>query len=443
MKTFHISVENLGPIRFAEFDASHFNVLCGKNNSGKSFLLHTIYCLLSYWRYLIPFTANKEHLDAMLATGKTTVDIWPYIETLNGRIAASMNDFVSQLPGLLCKNPAGFLGAGVGCEVDMTYADRIFRGFRYDWNYDISANAMFHIQKNTGDTVVQVELVNKTGVSLNEDVVLKTFQYVLSLMSHAVLPMPLLLTAERAGSIMFGEDVLASNFRSQQESLAGSQQPPHRYPYPLIQEIQYLQNIKRGLYEARGNLTNTQCQAIYSNFVDRVSGGEFTAENGVLYYRQGQSLPLNVEECSTSVKSLAGIDYFVKSVMHGSSLLMIDEPELNLHPERQRSLTRLLARVVTLGGAGVAISTHSDYITREINTLLALGALRPRSDALCAKYGYVSDELLSSDFVACGIVDHGHVNQVDVSGGRGLCIPGFDATNDAINQVQDAIFELG
>lgn len=44
MRTFDITIKNLGPIRSAVFSASHFNILCGKNNSGKSMCIHAISC---------------------------------------------------------------------------------------------------------------------------------------------------------------------------------------------------------------------------------------------------------------------------------------------------------------------------------------------------------------------------------------------------------------
>jgi predicted ATPase len=44
---------------------------------------------------------------------------------------------------------------------------------------------------------------------------------------------------------------------------------------------------------------------------------------------------------------------------------MVDEPELNLHPENQRRVARLFARLINLG-IKVFITTHSDYIVKEL-----------------------------------------------------------------------------
>ena len=55
---------------------------------------------------------------------------------------------------------------------------------------------------------------------------------------------------------------------------------------------------------------------------------------------------------------------------------MIDEPELNLHPDNQRRIARLLARLVNLG-IKVFITTHSSYIIKELNTLIMLNRDEP------------------------------------------------------------------
>ena len=55
---------------------------------------------------------------------------------------------------------------------------------------------------------------------------------------------------------------------------------------------------------------------------------------------------------------------------------MADEPELNLHPANQRRIARLFARLVNLG-VKVFITTHSDYIVKELNTLIMLNHDKP------------------------------------------------------------------
>ena len=80
---------------------------------------------------------------------------------------------------------------------------------------------------------------------------------------------------------------------------------------------------------------------------------------------------MTMDESSSAVRSLLDIGFYLRHVANPGDLLMVDEPELNLHPENQRLIARLFARIVNLG-IKVFITTHSDYIIKELNTLIML-----------------------------------------------------------------------
>ena len=77
---------------------------------------------------------------------------------------------------------------------------------------------------------------------------------------------------------------------------------------------------------------------------------------------------------------------------------MVDEPELNLHPANQRRIARLFARLVNLG-VKVFITTHSDYIVKELNTLIMLNHDKPHLKRIAEENGYQQSELIRSDQV--------------------------------------------
>jgi predicted ATP-dependent endonuclease of OLD family len=76
--------------------------------------------------------------------------------------------------------------------------------------------------------------------------------------------------------------------------------------------------------------------------------------------------------------------------------IIIDEPELNLHPDNQILIARFLGRLVNKGFKVIA-STHSDYIIREINTLIMLTSPNEKSAELMKKYGYSKNQLLKPE----------------------------------------------
>ena len=94
---------------------------------------------------------------------------------------------------------------------------------------------------------------------------------------------------------------------------------------------------------------------------------------------------------------------------------MIDEPELNIHPENQRKIARLLASLVN-AGLNVVISTHSDYIIREFNSLIMLNLDTDKK--LRKEHKYRDDEILQVEQVGAYLFDKQTVTPVPNHGRR-------------------------
>ena len=135
------------------------------------------------------------------------------------------------------------------------------------------------------------------------------------------------------------------------------------------------------------------------DFAD-IIGGEYTiTQDDQLYYvPKGTGLKLTMVESSSAVRSLLDLGFYLHHVAQKGDLLMVDEPELNLHPANQRRIARLFARLVNLG-VKVFITTHSDYIVKELNTLIMLNHDKPHLKRIAKENGYQQSELIRSDQV--------------------------------------------
>jgi energy-coupling factor transporter ATP-binding protein EcfA2 len=132
------------------------------------------------------------------------------------------------------------------------------------------------------------------------------------------------------------------------------------------------------------------------------------------------------------VKSLhALVNYFRRRAQH-ADLLVLDEPEMNLHPDNQIKMARLIVEWVN-AGFKVLISTHSNYILRELNNMILLSE-KPKSKqsaALRKKYGYGKEHLISKDNVGVHFFNDGKVAQIPVTD------DGFE-----IKTIEEAVFDL-
>ena len=129
---------------------------------------------------------------------------------------------------------------------------------------------------------------------------------------------------------------------------------------------------------------------------------------------------------------------------------MIDEPELNLHPQNQRRMARLFARLVNLG-VDVFVTTHSDYIVKELNTLIMLNQDKPHLRRISSKERYRPEEFLKPEQVSVYLAEPveteakgepglGHtLSRARINEEYGIEARSFDDTINEMNEIQDAI----
>lgn len=133
-------------------------------------------------------------------------------------------------------------------------------------------------------------------------------------------------------------------------------------------------------------------------------------------------------------------------------LLMVDEPELNLHPENQRRVARLFSRLVNVG-VKVFITTHSDYIIKELNTLIMLNQGGKRLSEIAEREGYRKEELLKADKVSVFIAKEELIKldslkkktycqtlvPAAIDAKMGIEASSFDKTIEEMNRIQEEI----
>lgn len=124
------------------------------------------------------------------------------------------------------------------------------------------------------------------------------------------------------------------------------------------------------------------------------------------------SLPLPIQMSSSSVKTLSGLVVYLRHIAKKGDVLIIDEPEMNLHPDNQRRLARIFARMIN-NGLRLIISTHSDYIIRELNNLIMLNALFVREHEI--ETGYSKNEAIDKDRVQALLFNYNGIMGVTAS----------------------------
>lgn len=442
---FHI--ENLRQIKRAEIEFGDLTIVCGKNNVGKSYLAYSIYSFLSSIRFNLRIKLKERDFNTILKTGSCHVNIEDY-----------WNDYELSLNNILplyAQNIARFLAIS---KIEKTYPSFVFSDFKEKlksfintgliYGYAISENSRILFDKEVGSKEL-ICTINNEGSSFpdKEKLFERSSYYFSMILNQHILPEIHCMTGERSGISLFGSYLReANNEHTRQEYFEhrkGKNGEAFSYPKPILDEIEMFLNLdiitkSNSVMTASGGK-----QLKILNAFRELAGGTYIFENGIItYVPDGSTEPIFLREVSSSVKALVGLNFYLRHQAQPGHILMIDEPELNLHPENQRKMARLLAMLVN-AGIKVFITTHSDYIIREFNTLIQLDNNESYLKKLQKKEGYITSELLDASKVKAYVAERqedgvilkaAHITQHD-----GITIDTLDEVIDKMNQIQDKI----
>ncbi|MDK8393596.1 AAA family ATPase [Streptococcus pasteurianus] len=195
------------------------------------------------------------------------------------------------------------------------------------------------------------------------------------------------------------------------------------YPKPISDYINFL-NSMRPDYESKSQ--NIKLENISNYIRDDIIHGkyEINSKDNTVTFRQKMGktrykAPLPFHVVSSSVKTLYGLDYYLDNVVKDGDFLIIDEPELSLHPENQIKLANVIAMIADCG-IKVILSTHSDLFIRSLINILLKNKIE-------------RNQLLSENDITIYNFNKGNVEAYkDV-----LKISYFDNFDDSVMQLQD------
>lgn len=88
---------------------------------------------------------------------------------------------------------------------------------------------------------------------------------------------------------------------------------------------------------------------------------------------------MRLSQASSMVSELAPLVLFIRGLIQPGDTLIIEEPEAHLHPGAQTEIAATLARLVR-AGVRVVVTTHSDWLLKEIGNLIREGVLNEKGE---------------------------------------------------------------
>jgi putative AbiEii toxin of type IV toxin-antitoxin system len=370
-----VEFKNLARVAHTRLDLKPLTIIIGPNNSHKTYIAYSVYGLLD--------KSSKYHRE--------------------DRRHYKIRHFKDG--SIRLKVGKGLVEAMWDFSWDRSYPfNRRIDEFYQDSSHAIFKGSESRLQVSLADIKEALTRMNgKQGpvsVSLQGDVLIVRqqgaartptsafFRYVLPVLQRHIFPKPYVLPAERTGLILVYRSLLAHRYKALRETQRSlfSEETIDRerlnllrgsdiaFPQPLEQFLDFLTEVELApRKETRAEPNQFQLLA------DRIELGLQEGNRTVLHpTKLSQEIRVNVRDdlsidlhnASSSIKQLASLLLYLRYGADKGDLLIIDEPEINLHPESQVKLLEVFGILVNLG-VKVLITTHSPYFMAHLNSLVS------------------------------------------------------------------------
>jgi AAA domain, putative AbiEii toxin, Type IV TA system len=419
-----LHLQHIGPLREAAIDLAHdFILLTGPNGTGKTFAAYCVYGIGAYQKDT-DLKRNSIYSTALTEQGK-----------VSGLYSDLIIDYINQLAEQIKKNLFNTFGEPKEM-IDLAKAHLSITLDENERSYIYNTVAKFgYVSFRLGDHSFKIEqgvlFINKdkhTEVdygkfSANHILasVIKTYSNLFTHQSnYHIFPI------ERV--------VLSALFQSfKPESIAQNIQ---RYSLPFRDHLAMHNDF---IYLSK----NTSEFAYLADYLEaELLKGKITmSQYGELRYKPtGDKKNYSIGASASITKSLASLVFYFRHLAKAGDRIIIDEPELNLHPDNQRIIARFLVRAMN-AGVKILISTHSDHLIRELNNLMMLGSKRDDKKAkkLMREYKYKPEDLLDYTKVGAYLFLGDTCEQLEVEE-TGFEVATIDAAISAQNEASDMIY---
>lgn len=456
-----ISFKNLGAIKQADLTLGDLTIICGKNNTGKTYVAYATYGFMDFWHNDLSVDIPAKFVTEVMDKGSISVPIEQFAKHADKIVKKASSEFSFHVDTVFAGKESLFDGADISVEID---SSKNYIANDVSFSAGSANKTLLQVESKSGEQDLTISLlVDKSS----EDLPPRSF--IESMMSAAIrelvfkgkVPRPFIASAERTGAAIFQKELDFT--RSRILDLLGEKESQlsifrllggfkAEYPVPVKKNIDFI----RGL----SNITNRESYfvkkhpEVLEHFKDIIGGEYKVSKEGEIQYipTKSKKIKLSLIESSSAVRSLLDIGFYLRHQAQEGDVIIVDEPELNLHPENQRKVARLFAMLVN-HGIKVFITTHSDFIIKELNTLILLNKKCERLKALAAREGYSESEFLdhqslkvymsAEDLVKIEGRDRrvkcNTLIPAKIDAETGISLESFDSTIEDMNRIQDDI----
>jgi predicted ATPase len=366
-------VENLGSIKRADIELRDLTIFIGENNTNKTWTAYLIYALVKDY-YIDEILDTLNYLKEILVGNKKSYE--EILKNLNhDTLANFLNEKIlpAYINNLKTKLP------------DFLYVKT-----------KTLENLKIDIKFTEEEIKTLLNIIKNRDLAKYKDKI-KFFRDVFNEFKKVVIGNPINIPAERNLLVLFSQLIMLGelNINELKEKIIAKVLEEYKDEKNISDEtvLKFILKKLFSLFEPDIDIEPTYPKPIsdFKNFISRlptyrekeekiniellkllelsIMEGEILSDEGSKLKYRFKENELELSSSSSMIKGLTGLYLYLKYKAEKGDLLIIDEPEINLHPEAQVKMIEFLTILVNKG-IKVLITTHSPYIVDHLINLI-------------------------------------------------------------------------
>ncbi|QXP84659.1 AAA family ATPase [Methylococcus sp. Mc7] len=339
-------VRQFGPIKTdSTFTVKPLTLLCGPNNAGKTWVMYALYGFLSRFAQGAPLPEIGDIAKTLAEQGEYQWDMVAWL-TKHGQ---GVIDIIYQgtngrLPRIFSTEAELLKPAAFNLKISSSRLAERCKSKAFDFRLSIGRekNDALRIYKAAGEDHAQLTLLAQRLPDLKLRIADAVMDFLLDLDGDNK---AFLMPAERNGLHLFFRELASTRtallHHATKPEIDVAKLIKHvissRYAEPIADYIDWL-NVIHQLRKQRNNTLHH-----WAEQVKQIAGGRYDVDaEGNIFFTPGvisrntKGAPkLGLHMTSSTAKSLFGLWFYLEHEAKPGDTLMIDEPELNLHPDNQ------------------------------------------------------------------------------------------------------------
>jgi hypothetical protein len=335
-----VTLKNLGLLKQAEFTLGDMTIICGSNNTGKTYATYALFGFLYFWKGFsktgvseIDFNIDESKLDEIISAGTS--------QSINFR-QFSLDEF-QLIIERACKEYNRNELAKVFASANL------FNDSEFKINLDVEeiehihriVNEVFFVSFRPDHKILVGEIYEKVNDETSRSRTLRsrreyntdiqglrelTKKVIIDGLIRCIIPKlfpnPFIISSERTGAATFRKELDFARNRMLKTIAHGSrdidtitsvlQQGYQDYPLPIEDNLEFTRNLE-GIVKQRSIIVD-QYPEILDEFADMIGGDYQVSGEDILSYvpLKNKKLKLSLNESSSAIRSLLDLGFYLR-----------------------------------------------------------------------------------------------------------------------------------